>query len=113
MDRRKTIDFWAKLLLGFNILAWGLLIALLFMFHRAQPEFETFFDRFYHLKLRTDWDMQFLYYLIYSVIFGVFFSFSGLVLSFFRGRRKQDHKKSLIVTGIISLIMLWVSLNVL
>ena len=113
MDRRKTTDFWAQLLFYLNFLAWMVLIFMLLVFHRAQPEFETLFDRFYHLKLRTSWDIQYLYYLIYMIIFSIFISLSGLLLGLFRGRREQDHKKALIITGIISLMMLWVSMVVL
>jgi len=113
LDRRKTIDFWAKILFYLNILAWILLIIILLIFHRAQPEFETLFDRFYQLKLRTHWDIQYLYYLTYMVIFGIFISITGLLLGVFRGRRENDHKKALIITGIISIIMLWVSMFVL
>jgi len=113
LDRRKTTDFWAKLLFYLNILAWILLIVILLIFHRAQPEFETLFDRFYQLKLRTNWDIQYLYYLIYMVIFGIFISIVGLLLGIFRGRRENDHKKALIITGIISMIMLWISVIVL
>ena len=113
MDRREIIDCWAKLLFYLNILAWILLIVILLIFHRAQPEFETLFDRFYQLKLRTDWDIQYLYYLTYMVIFGIFISIGGLLLGIFRGRRENDHKKALIITGIISMIMLWVSMIVL
>ena len=113
MDRRKTTDFWAKLLFYLNILAWILLIVILLIFHRAQPEFETLFDRFYQLKLRTNWDIQYLYYLIDMVIFGIFISIVGLLLGIFRGRRENDHKKALIITGIISMIMLWISVIVL
>lgn len=112
MNRRKAIDFWAGLLFYLNILTWLLFVFILLVFHRAQPEFETLFDRFYHLKLRTTWDLQYLQYLVYTVITGIFFSLSGLVLALFRGRRKHDHKKGLIATGIISLIMLWISLDV-
>ncbi len=106
MDRRKTNDFWAKLLFFLNIGAWLLLLLILLVFNRAQPEFETFFDRFYHLKLRTDWDYQYLYYLVHIVSFGIIFCVSGLVLSIFRGRRKTDHKRILIFTGIFSALML-------
>ena len=113
MERRKTTDVWAKLLFYLNILAWILLIFILFIFHHAQPEFETLFDRFYQLKLRTDWDMQYLHYLICVVIFGIFISLFGLLLGIFRGRRENDHKYALIITGIISLIMLGVSMIVL
>ncbi|RLC03557.1 MAG: hypothetical protein DRH34_05515 [Deltaproteobacteria bacterium] len=112
MDRRTISDFWAKLLFYLNILAWILLLFILVIFHRAQPEFETVFDRFYQLNLRTDWDLQYLYYLIYTVIFGILISLSGLLLSIFRGRREKDHKKALIITGIISLIMLLAAMNV-
>jgi len=113
LDRRKAIDFWAKLLFYLNILAWILLIFILFVFHRAQPEFETLFDRIYQLNLRTEWDIQYLYYLIYMVIFSIFITLSGLLLSIFRGRREKDQKKALIITGIISMIMLLVSVIVL
>ena len=113
MDRRKTTDFWARFLFYLNILAWILLIVILLIFHRAQPEFETLFDRFYQLKLRTDWDIQYLYYLIYMVIFGIFTSITGLLLGIYRGRREKDHKKALIITGIISIILLWVSMIIL
>ena len=112
MDRRTISDFWAKLLFYLNILAWILLLFILVIFHRAQPEFETVFDRFYQLNLRTAWDLQYLYYLIYTVIFGILISLSGLLLSIFRGRREKDHKKALIITGIISLIMLLAAMNV-
>ena len=113
MERRQTTDFWAKLLFYFNIAAWILLAFMLGLFHRAQPEFESFFDRFYHLQLRTHWDIQYLYYLVYIVIISISISLSGLLLSLFRGRRQNDHKKVLIVTGIFSLIMLVISMFVL
>jgi len=112
LDRRTISDFWAKLLFYLNILAWILLFFILVIFHRAQPEFESVFDRFYQLNLRTDWDIQYLYYLIYTVIVGIVISLSGLLLSIFRGRRQNDHKKALIITGIISLIMLLAAMNV-
>ena len=113
MERRKTTDFWAKLLFYLNIFSWILLIFILLVFHRAQPEFESVFDRFYQLDLRTTWDIQYLYYLIYCVLTGIVISLTGLLLGFFRGRRDSDHKKALIITGIISLIMLVISAVVL
>jgi len=113
LDRRIITDFWAKLLFYLNILAWILLVCILIIFHKAQPEFETVFDRFYQLNLRTSWDIRYLYYLIYTVGFGIFISLSGLLLGIFRGRRANDHKKALIITGIISLVMLLASINIL
>ncbi|WP_300464202.1 hypothetical protein [Desulfobacula sp.] len=112
MDRRKKIDLWARGLFFLNILAGIIVVFMLLAFHFAQPEFETLFDRFYHLKLRTQWDMQYLYYLICLVILGICISLSGLLLGAYRGRREDDPKKALIITGIISLILLGVSIIV-
>ncbi|MFH2060456.1 MAG: hypothetical protein ABIJ59_16355 [Pseudomonadota bacterium] len=109
MERRKNRDFWARLLVKLNIVSWLIFIFILLVFHRAQPEFETLFDRFYNLRLRTDWDIQYLYYLIVLVVFGIFTSLFGLILVMYRGRRTNDHKKMLIFTGAISLILLGVS----
>ena len=112
-NRRKTIDFWANLLWYLNVLAWVLLVFMLLIFHRAQPEFETLFDKFYQLELRTDWDIQYLYALIYLVIIGICISLGGLFLGRFRGRRKKDHKTALILTGVVSVMMLGISIIVL
>lgn len=111
-DRRNRTDLWAKALFWLNITAWLLLMVLFLFFHRAQPEFETLFDRFYQLKLRTHWDLQYVYYLVYCIAFSILVCISGLVLSIFRGRRKTDHKRALILTGIISFAMLLVALFV-
>ena len=111
MDRRKTKDFWARLLVKLNLISWGILILILFVFHRAQPEFESFFDRFYQLSLRTSWDVEYLYYLMIIVIAGVLVSIFGLVLGVFRGRRSKDHKNALIFTGILSSVLLAVCLS--
>lgn len=107
-ERRKSQDFWAKVLFFLNMFAWGLMAVLFFIFHKAQPEFETMFDRFYHLNLRTNWDLRYLLYLIYAVGFGIVISIFGLILGIYRGRRKTDHKKALIIVGVISLLFLGV-----
>lgn len=114
MERRKTKDFWASLLFYLNITAWVLLVGILLLFHQAQPEFESFFDRFYHLKVRTDWDLTYLNYLVYIVSAGIVISICGLVLGRFRGRRNSDHHKAALITiGVMSLLMLLKSLSVL
>lgn len=109
MERRKKQDGWAKILFALNMISWVVLVIILLVFHRAQPEFESFFDRFYQLSLRTHWDHQFLYYLTWSVMFGIAISLMGLCLGVYRARRKSDHKKALILTGIVSIILLLVT----
>jgi len=113
LDRRKKSDIWAKALFYLNILAWCLLLLLFLIFHRAQPEFESLFDRFYRLQLRTQWDLQYIYYLIYCISMSIVICLSGLFLSVYRGRRKTDNKKALVITGVVSLVMLLTALKLL
>ncbi len=85
----------------------------LLVFHRAQPEFETFFDRFYDLKLRTYWDKTFLRYLVFASGFGLTASMAGICLALFRGRRKTDQNKSIVILGglyLILIILSWILL---
>ncbi len=110
MDRRKKTDAWSMVLVCLNILAGIVLVLILFVFHFAQPEFETMFDRFYQLDVRTDWDIQYLYYLMYLIVLVAFISFSGLLLGVFRSRRKNDHKSTLLIIGIMSFVMLGISM---
>lgn len=106
LNKRKGRDVLARILFYLNFLSWGLLLLILFIFHRAQPEFESFFDRFYQLQLRTDWDHMFLYYSTILVISGIIISIGGLVLGIFRGRRKEDSIIALIITGLTSAFLL-------
>ena len=105
-ERRKQKDFWSKLLVFLNAFAWILVIIILFVFHRAQPEFESFFDRFYQIKLRTTWDVSYIYNLLYMVICTIPISFIGLGISLFRARRKSDSKIAFVCMGIVSFLML-------
>lgn len=112
-ERRKRKDVWAKALYYLNIAAWVLLLFLFLIFHRAQPEFESFFDRFYKLKLRTEWDIEYLYFLLTLIYISIFICLTGLILKLFRGRRQGDHYKALIITGIVSFLMLTVAILIL
>ena len=105
-NRREKRDIWSKSLIALNIFAWLLLLVVLLVFHRVQPEFESFFDRFYRLNLRTFWDIKYLSLLIYFVMSGISISITGLIISRYRGRRKNDHSVSLLITGVISFLLL-------
>ncbi|MCK5096619.1 MAG: hypothetical protein KAR45_00870 [Desulfobacteraceae bacterium] len=109
-NRREKQDIWSKSLIALNIFVWILLIIILLIFHKAQPEFETFFDRFYQLNLRTFWDIKYSDLLIYFVATGLFISLTGWILGRFRGRRENDHLISLFLTGLISIILLLTAL---
>ena len=105
-NRRKKKDIWSRIMVYTNFASWGLLISILLVFHRAQPEFETLFDRFYQLSLRTHWDSDYLYCLLILNTFGIILSLAGLILGAFRARRKEDHFRALVVTGITSMVLI-------
>jgi len=105
VERRISKDLWAHIFILINFFAWGVLFVSLLVFHKAQPEFETFFDKFYRLDLRTSWDMNFVQYLVYTIILGLVVSVMGLSLSRFRARRKTDHKKNLLILGFLYLFL--------
>lgn len=100
---------WTHVFILVNLSAWGILFISMMVFHRAQPEFETLFDRFFRLDLRTVWDIRFLNYLIYTIFLGLAISILGLVLGMFRARRKTDRKRHLLILGAIYLFLLGVS----
>jgi len=82
------------------------LFAALMVFHFAQPEFETLFDRFYALDLKTRWDYILLKYFAYTMGFGLMVSLAGMMLGLFRARRKTDHRKPIIALGLMYLILI-------
>ncbi len=108
-ERRASKDLWARLFIGVNYLGWAGFMIFLLVFHRAQPEYETLFDRFYSLNLRTYWDKDFIRYLVYTAGAGLAASLAGLFLAVFRARRKTDHRKSIIILGGLYFILILLS----
>ncbi len=103
-ERRSSKDIWAKTMAFFNLLAWVMIAFILIVTERAKPQFESFFDRAYQLKLRTYWDMAFVDYLLYLTIIGLIISTSGLCLSLVRARRESDKiPVALLIMGSVSI----------
>ena len=90
IERRMKRDLFVRLLGAFNIFSWCMVIVLLILTERAKPQFETFFDRFYHLDIRTHWDLRSAEDILDFARIGVGLSTLGLCLSFVRARRKRD-----------------------
>jgi len=100
-DRRKSTDFFRLVFIWMNIAACAGLISAILIFHRAQPEFETFFDRFYQLQLRRYWDQDYVQFLVYVLGAGALINAAGLLLSRYRGRRSTDHRRLVLVLTIL------------
>ncbi len=100
-DRRKSTDLFGLVFIWMNIAACAGLIAAILIFHRAQPEFETFFDRFYHLQLRRYWDQNYVRFLVGVLGAGTLINAAGLLLSRYRGRRSTDHRNLVLFLTIL------------
>jgi len=101
VDRRESMDLFRLVFIWMNIAACIGLIAAILIFHRAQPEFETFFDRFYGLQLRRYWDQNYIRFLVYVLGAGTLVSAAGLWLSRYRGRRSTDRRCLVVVLTIL------------
>ncbi|MDD9304803.1 MAG: hypothetical protein HUK40_21660 [Desulfobacter sp.] len=104
---------WTRLFILVNYVSWTILFVALLVFHKAQPEFDTLFDRFYQLNLRTHWDKDFVRYFVYTAGLGLGASAFGLGLAIFRARRRTDHKIPIRVLGglyLILLVLAWILL---
>ena len=93
-------DLWAKFLVCLSLFVWILVAGILIIIEIARPQFESFFDRFYNLNLRTSWDTDFFYALYYLSIAGLIVSTTGFFLSLFRARRIND-------SNYISFFIIW------
>lgn len=104
-ERRKGADLRIKLAKGAGIVSWLFFIALLIAIQIAKPQFETIFDRFYRITLRTTWDLALAKYLYHLMIAGLVFSCIGLVARYKRGRRRTDGLPlALLFIGFFSLV---------
>jgi len=99
-ERRSRQDFWSVALLCLSLSAWGLIAGFLVVIERAKPQYETFFDRFYQLELRTTWDLDVFNYLYYLIAAGLIISTAGFFLSLVRARRKTDGRG-------VSFLIMW------
>jgi len=103
-ERREGPDLWIKLLTGSGVISGISLVAAMFVTALAKPEVETFFDRFYALRLRRSWDLELMHYIFYLLLICLASSIGGLLINRKRKRRKQDHvRASLVVMLIISI----------
>nr|WP_321396601.1 hypothetical protein [uncultured Desulfobacter sp.] len=100
-DRRKSMDLFRLVFIWVNIAACVGLIAAILIFHRAKPEFETVFDRFYHLQLRSYWDQNYVRFLVDVLGAGSLVSAAGLWLSRYRGRRSTDFRHLVLILTIL------------
>ena len=88
-----------------SLVGWLALLAALFVLAEARPPVETFFERWYGLRLRSSWNLDLARYIFYLMLLGLGTSLTGLVINSRRLRRRGDEwRVSLILVAIISLL---------
>ncbi|MFH1741082.1 MAG: hypothetical protein ABIH23_18940 [bacterium] len=104
IERRKGPDIWVRLIGWFGVIGWLVLLGAMFIAGKAQPHFETFFDRLFHIQVRETWNLQLVEYIFYLMIFGFCISAIGLLINATRHHRKYDrYRDYLVLLGVISL----------
>ncbi len=103
-DRRKGPDIWLHVMEWLAIVGIFMLLAGLYMLGLAKPETETFFDRYFDVRVRYYWDLGLARYIFYFMIFGLVSSVTGLFINSRRRRRRGDrYDIFLLVVGFFSI----------
>ncbi|ABA89724.1 hypothetical protein Pcar_2485 [Syntrophotalea carbinolica DSM 2380] len=89
-DRRRGPDIRVRSLRYLALAGWTALIICFFIFGRAKPQVETFFDRYYDIHLRLYWDTAWLRPLLWLLVAGLVVSLAGLLVNSRRHRRRSD-----------------------
>ena len=89
-DLRRGPDLRVRMLKWFAVASWGVFFFLLLVVEKARPRFETFFDRFYGIHLRTTWNEALLPTISGACGVGLLICLAGLAAGIDRYRRKGD-----------------------
>jgi hypothetical protein len=104
-DRRRGPDIWAKMIGWLGVVGWLVMLIAMFIAEKAQPHFETFFDRWFKINVTTTWNVVLARYIFYLMILGFCISVLGLLINTKRHRRKyDDYRAYLVLLGLLSLV---------
>ena len=103
-DRRKGRDKISSLISYGTMIGWVLWLIGMMLVDRASPPLETFFDRFFGVRVRVYWEASLLlWYFVIMTILSIF-SLSSLTFNLIHHRRTKDkYKISIILLAIASL----------
>jgi len=102
-ERRKGEDFWLKTIKILAVIAWAIFTVSIYLLGKAQPQIESFFERWLKVSVRKEWDSRLLKYFFNFMIIIFYLSGSGLIINTRRHKRKTDsYNKTLIIFFFIS-----------
>lgn len=106
-ERRRGPDIWERSLTYLSLAGWLALVISFFVYGRARPQVQTFFDRFQQVHLRTYWDLAWVRPLLWLLVTGLITALFGLVVNSLRHRRRTDEwRVSLVLLAGLCLLSL-------
>ncbi|KAA3615284.1 MAG: hypothetical protein DWQ05_14575 [Calditrichaeota bacterium] len=104
-DRRRGPDKLIKSLRWLAITGWINFAISLILYDEAKPDFETFFDRLFHVQMRYHWNETLAFLSFVWFVLCLVLSVVGIFINKKRHRRRNDeYRLNLIVLGLISLV---------
>lgn len=90
LDRRKGPDTLVKWVKWSGIVSWILVSIILFITLIAKPDFESYMDRSFHIRLQDTWDVYLMQYVFVLMVLLFFFCMVSIGINMIRCRRKSD-----------------------
>jgi len=89
-EKRKGPDKWIKIMKSAALISWSLFVFAFYLIGKAQPQLESFFERWLNVRVREGWDEKILFYAFILMLVIFYFSCFGLVINTRRHKRKTD-----------------------
>lgn len=104
-DRRRGPDSLVKWVKYSGIISWILISIVLFITFIAKPDFESYTDESFHIRLQNSWDIKMMHYVFVLLVLLFFFCTISSIVNLLRYRRKSDKfNKTLILNAVAALI---------
>lgn len=104
-DRRKGPDALVKWVKYSGIISWILISIILFITLIAKPDFESYMDTSFHIRLQNSWDVEIMQYAFLLLVLLFFFCMISIIVNLMRYRRKNDRfNKTLILNAAAAFI---------
>ncbi|MGE5676646.1 MAG: hypothetical protein ACM3ZR_01150 [Pseudomonadota bacterium] len=114
-DRRRGPDVLVKWVKFSGIISWMLIAIVLFVTLISKPDYESYMDDSFHIRLQNAWDVNMMQYAFLLLVMLFFFCMISIVINLMRYRRKSDRfNKTLILnaaaafTGIILYLLIFI-----
>ena len=104
-ERRQGPDTWIRMMKFFGMLSWSLFIFAFYLVGKAQPQLESFFEKWLNVEVREGWDERLLLY-SFMLMLGIFyFSCFALIINTRRHKRKSDKYSPALIFLLVSSVV--------